>query len=202
MTTRGRGRPSSIEESAFSAKILSKALEVLDTEGLGGLTMRALATRVGISPMTIHYHFKDRDGLIKALANHVYSDVAAPETGDVRSRAVGLLTAYCAKVVRHPALALAIFSRPAVFPDHAKRITADLTGLLGALGAPPERALLWVHILVDYTHGAALAVAMRDEAGPPQSPSDYADEGYERGVAELLGALDQLVLPSQLGGSA
>lgn len=175
---------------------------MLDAQGLEGLTMRALATRVGINPMTIYYHFKDRDGLIKALANHVYSDVAAPETGDVRSRVVGLLTAYRAKVVRHPALSLAIFSRPAVFPDHAKRITADLTGLLGALGAPPKRALLWVHILVDYTHGAALAVAMRDEAGRPESPIDYLDEGYEKGVAELLGALDELVLPSQLRGSA
>ena len=164
--------------------------------------MRALATRVGISPMTIHYHFKDRDGLIKALANQVYSDVSAPAKGDVRSRVIGLLTAYRAKVVRHPALSLAIFSRPAVFPDHARRITADLTDLLGALGAAPDRAILWVHILVDYTHGAALAVAMRGEDGRPESLIDCLDEGYEKGVAELLGALDQWIMPSQPGGWA
>ena len=200
MTGRGRGRPSSTEEGAFSAKILSEALEVLDAEGLEGLTMRALAARIGINPMTIHYHFKDRNGLIRALANHVYSEVSPPAKGNARTRVAGLLTAYRAKVVRHPALTLAIFSRPAVFPEHAKRITADLTKLLGDLGASRERGLLWVHILVDYTHGAALAVAMRGEARRLQSSIDDVDESYERGVAELLDALDQLLLPSQSTG--
>lgn len=82
--------------------------------------MRALATRIGINPMTIHYHFKDRDGLIKALANHVYSDVSPPAKG-----------------------------------GEARRL---------------------------------------------QSSIDDVDESYERGLAELLDALDQLLLPSQSTG--
>lgn len=158
--------------------------------------MRALAARVGINPMTIYHHFRDRDGLIRALADKVYSDVSAPAEGDTRARVAGLLAAYRAKVVKHPALTLAIFSRPAIFPDHAKRITGELTNLLRALGASPRRSLLWVHILVDYTHGAALALAMRDDAKPPQSSIDDNDDGYETGIAELLDALDQLLLPS------
>lgn len=169
---------------------------MLDVAGFEGMSMRALAARVGINPMTIYHHFKDRDGLIKALADKVYADVSAPAKGDARARIAGLLEAYRAKVVRHPALTLAIFSRPAVFPDHAKRITLDLTNLLKDLGTSPERSLLWVHILVDYTHGAALAVAMRGEVTRPASPIGDGD-GYQMGLAELLASLDRTLLRSR-----
>lgn len=196
MTTRGPGRPSSVEESVSSTKILFEALNILDAEGLERLTMRALAARVGINPMSIYYRFKDRDGLIKALADKVYSDVSVPTEGDTRTRVAGLLAAYRAKVLKHPALTLAIFSRPAVFPDHAKRITVDLTNLLQEMGASPKRSLLWVHILVDYTHGAALAAAMHGEDKGSQSSIDEVDDAHEQGIAELLNALDRVLVPS------
>jgi AcrR family transcriptional regulator len=196
VTPRGRGRPS-IEERVSPTKILSEAVDILDDEGFDRLTMRALAARVGINPMTIYHHFKDRDGLIKALADTVYSDVSTPANGDARTRVAGLLAAYRAKVVQHPALSLAIFSRPTVFPDHAKRITVDLTNLLRDLGASPKRSLLWAHILVDYTQGAALAVAVRGEAKRLQASIEHVDDNYETGIAELLDALDQVLLPSR-----
>ncbi|WP_246705559.1 TetR/AcrR family transcriptional regulator [Rhizobium sp. P40RR-XXII] len=164
--------------------ILSGALGILKTDGLDGLTMRALATRVGINPMTIYHHFEDRDGLIKALAESVYEDVAAPETGDSLARARSLLTAYYAKVVLYPALTLAIFARPAVFPDHAKRITSELTGLLSG----HNHSSRWTHILIDYTHGAALAVASQDGNPGHQRSNEVMLDDFESGLAELLGA--------------
>lgn len=185
--TRGRGRPPGREEGISPAKILSEALTILDSEGLDALTMRALALRAGVNPMTIHYHFTDRDGLIKALAEQVYADVATPAEGSVRAQVEGLLMAYRMKVVAHPSLTLAIFNRPAVFPDHAKRITDSLGALLQGLGLPPGRALLWVHILVDYTHGAALATAMDAESGAmPPAANEEANATYARAVSELL----------------
>ena len=190
MTPRGRGRPSRGAEAVSPVAILSEALNILDGEGLERLTMRALATRLGINPMTIYYHFNDRDGLIKAMADKTYADVSVPAQGDARTRIIGLLNAYRAKVVRHPALTLAIFNRPAIFPDHAARITADLAGLLGELDLSPARVTLWVHILVDYTHGAALAVAMNGEHYSGEgSSAEELDESYRQGVCELLHSL-------------
>lgn len=186
--TRRRGRPPGRDEGISPARILSEALALLDREGLDALTMRGLAQRVGVNPMTIHYHFKDRDGLIMALADAVYADVAAPAEGDARARIEGLLMAYRMKVVAHPSLTLAIFNRPAVFPDHARRITASLGALLQGLGLSPARSLLWVHILVDYTHGAALATAMDAEGGgmPPAAADGEANASYAQAVSELL----------------
>lgn len=187
MTARGRGRPPAGGNTVLPERILSEALNILTADGLEGLSMRALATRVGINPMTIYHHFEDRDGLIKSLAEWVYADVTAPETGEAEARLRGLLTAYYAKVVLYPALTLAIFARPAIFPDHARRITWELTSLMGECGHAPQRALRWTHILVDYTHGAALAVATRDgRAGRP--PEDAMLDDFASGLDELLAA--------------
>lgn len=184
MTSRARGRPPADGKTVSPQTILAQALSILDAGGLPALTMRALATRVGINPMTIYYHFKDRDGLIKALAEQIYADISAPETGDAHKRMHGLLNAYYGKVVLHPALTLAIFAKPEIFPNHAKRITNEMAHLLGDLGLDAQRSRRWTHILVDYTHGAALAVAAR------QRPTDgtMLDE-FDSAIGELLQAL-------------
>ena len=184
MTARGRGRPPANGQPVSPEHILSQALGMLQAEGFESLTMRALATRVGINPMTIYHHFKDRDGLIKALAERAYADVAAPETGEALVRVHSLLKAYYAKVVLYPALTLAIFARPAIFPDHAMRITNELTGLLGER----NNAARWTHILVDYTHGAALAVASQHAIGRRQHSKQAALNDYELGLGQLLEA--------------
>jgi AcrR family transcriptional regulator len=190
MTKRSRGRPRADEKSVSPANILSEALALLSTEGFEKFTMRAVAMRANVNPMTIYHHFQDRDGLIKAMAECVYADVAASSQGTVRSRIEGLLGAYRTKVMCHPGLTLAIFNRPAVFPDHARRITDNLTDLLKELGLSRSRALLWVHILVDYTHGAALAVAMDEKGDGSQLAATDPEHGnYERAISELLDRL-------------
>jgi AcrR family transcriptional regulator len=170
--------------------MLSAALEILDGEGADALTMRALAKRSGVNPMTIYHHFGDRDGLIKALSERAYAGVAAPQEGSVRTRLEELLQSYQSQVVQHPGLTLAIFSRPSVFPEQAERITDDLRTLLGELGLPPSRSQLWVSILVDFTHGAALATAMRSEHEGGRTTS-VGDEEYSSTLAELLDSLDR-----------
>lgn len=174
--------------------MLSAALEILDRKGADALTMRGLAARLGVNPMTIHYHFGDRDGLIRALAERAYARVVAPKDGDVRERLEGLLTAYRSEVLRRPGLTLAIFSRPAVFPDQARRITEDLEVLLRDLGLPQSRSRLWVAILVDFIHGAALAEAMSERpAAMAHLTADARQDDQDRGLAELLDGLARSV---------
>jgi hypothetical protein len=63
---------------------------------------------------------------------------------------------------------------------------------LGNLGLSPSQALVWVHILVDYTHGAALAVAMNGTSGSALQADIDPDYGnYERAVSELLDRLNE-----------
>ena len=92
--------------------------------------------------------------------------------------------------MQHPGLTLAIFRRPSVFPDQARRITDNLSALLGELGLPPARLHLWVSILVDFTHGAALATAMsRRPETEDRQKKDIRDQEYTLALTELLDAL-------------
>lgn len=179
---RPRGRPPRAEAPVSREEMLGAGLDLLDREGADAFTMRALAERLGINPMTIHHHFGGRDGLIGAMAEAAYAQVAAPEDGTPIDRIGGLLKAYHAQVLRHPGLTMLIFSRPSVFPQQAERITNEISALLAEAGLPDHRTRLWRDILVDFTHGAALATAMNGRRGGSE-PLD--DQEFTMALKEL-----------------
>lgn len=148
--------------------------------------MRALAERLGVNPMTIHHHFGGRDGLIGAMSEAVYAQVVAPADGTPIDRIAGLLKAYHGQVLRHPGLTMLIFSRPSVFPQQAERITNEISALLAEVGLPDHRTRLWRDILVDFTHGAALATAMNSRSGGSEP---LEDEGFTMALKVLSTSL-------------
>ena len=59
------------------AALLRAAGEILETEGLGALTLREMARRTGVSHNAPYRHFPDRDSLLAALAAQGYAAFAA-----------------------------------------------------------------------------------------------------------------------------
>jgi AcrR family transcriptional regulator len=55
--------------STTAEKIAFAARELLDQEGVEGVTMRRVATAVGITPMALYRHYPNRNGLLNALAD-------------------------------------------------------------------------------------------------------------------------------------
>jgi AcrR family transcriptional regulator len=186
--TRARGRPAAGQAMPTRENMMAVALHHLQSGGIEGFTMRALAERLQVTAMTIHHHFGGRDGLIRALADQVYAAVAAPETAKGLDGIEALLRSYYATVVRYPELTLLIFGGPEVFPQQAQRITDDIAGLLAEAGLKDGKAALWLGILVDFTHGAALATAMAAREAAVGASSDA--EGYfAEALAEVLRSL-------------
>lgn len=181
--TRPRGRPHREKAPASREQILTTALDLLDAGGAETFTMRALADRLQVNPMTIYHHFGDRDGLIEALSEHVYAEVSVPAFGTFHDRIRSLLQTYHDRVLSHPGLTLLIFRQPAVFPRQAQRITGDIDRLLVEAGLSAARSRLWLNILVDFTHGAAIATAMGDRSNLAAS---NAQDDYQNTLTELL----------------
>ncbi|MFI5839755.1 TetR/AcrR family transcriptional regulator [Catenuloplanes sp. NPDC051500] len=73
-------------------KLVVSALAIADSEGLAAITVRRLATEHGVTPMALYRHFRDKDELINALADHLLESVTLPpvtdEPWDVQLRAV------------------------------------------------------------------------------------------------------------------
>lgn len=155
--TRPRGRPVH-RKGVTRDDILATALTLLDEGGGDGLTLRALATRLGVTPMSLYHHVGDHAGLLRALSDRVYAQAleGVGEPAAPREEIQSLLTRYYRAVGRHPQLTLAIFATPEAFAGVTRQITDRLATLLAGVTAEP---LLWRDILVDHTHGSGLALA-------------------------------------------
>jgi AcrR family transcriptional regulator len=186
--TRPRGRPA--QGSGVSGDtILAAALALLDECGGQGVTMRALARRLGVTPMSLYRHVGTHEELLRALSDRVYAEVLTPPdmasnpTSDPLRAISALLTRYHIAIGKHPQLTLAIFSAPQAFAGVTREITDRLTALLAALTDQP---VLWRDILIDHAHGSGLAlVAARGE--PRQAKAMTAH--YQQAVACLLQGL-------------
>jgi AcrR family transcriptional regulator len=64
-------------ETSTAKRIVAAAGRLLRQEGAEGVTMRRVATAVGITPMAVYRHFADRDDLLNALADKGFEELAA-----------------------------------------------------------------------------------------------------------------------------
>jgi AcrR family transcriptional regulator len=60
-----------------SERIAVAARRLLDKEGAEAVTMRRVAAAVGITAMAVYRHYPDRKGLLNALADSGFEDLAA-----------------------------------------------------------------------------------------------------------------------------
>jgi TetR/AcrR family transcriptional regulator, tetracycline repressor protein len=59
------------------ATVAEHALKLADTEGLETVTIRRLAQELGVTPMALYWHFKNKDELLLGIADHVLAGVKA-----------------------------------------------------------------------------------------------------------------------------
>ncbi len=79
----------------------------MDAQGLGAVTMPALAAHLGVGTMSLYRHVDDKNDLVNAVAERVLGDVRVPDgkVDDWEGRVVGYLRALRAAALAHPALA-------------------------------------------------------------------------------------------------
>ncbi|WP_240973756.1 TetR/AcrR family transcriptional regulator [Nonomuraea composti] len=63
--------------------IAERALEIGDTEGIDAVTIRRLATDLGVTPMALYWHFKNKEQLLIGMADHLIGGFA-PKPADDR----------------------------------------------------------------------------------------------------------------------
>lgn len=85
------------------ARIVATALEMIVADGESAVSMRPLASRLGVTPMALYRYFPDRDALLLALVEKVSEEIVIPEPGhDPRDTAVGLALRLHDFLVAHP----------------------------------------------------------------------------------------------------
>ncbi len=183
--SRPRGRPAH-GKGVTQEVILSTALAMLDEDGGNGLSLRALAARLDVTPMSLYHHVGDHAGLLRALSDQVYAQALedAGEATDHLAEIKGLLMRYYQAVARHPQLTLAIFATPESLEGVTRQITDRLTSLMKETNA--AEPILWRDILIDHVHGSGMAAA---SAKGDKSKTQRLQEQYELALDCLLNQL-------------
>ena len=130
-----------------------RALAIADKSGLDALTIRKLATELGVTPMALYWHFRGKDELLEGLAERLWDELdltvdrSAPWTEQIRVLFESLL-----KVLRaHPA-APEVLAHARKQSDSGLKATELALDVLRTAGFSPEdasfaaRSALWTGI--------------------------------------------------------
>ncbi|NQX89970.1 MAG: TetR/AcrR family transcriptional regulator [Halioglobus sp.] len=104
------------------AELLDTAISQLQTTGIDGLSLRAIARRLGVSQTAPYRHFADKNALLAALATRGYRDLllalrsASPDTEDCpRAQLMAFAHTYVDYAATNPRLFKLMFG-PALQP--------------------------------------------------------------------------------------
>jgi DNA-binding transcriptional regulator YhcF (GntR family) len=148
--------------------IVRAAIAIADAEGMPAVSMRRVATDLGVATMSLYRHVSSKDDLLLYMADAVAADEPLPARPPARWRECLELLArlFWAVCRRHPWLAEVIsVTRPRAAPNLMLYSEWSLTALRG-LGLGPGD-MMYIHLNL-FGHVRGLALALQTEAGERQ----------------------------------
>lgn len=139
--------------------VVTAAVQLADEVGLDGLTMRELARRVGLKPMSLYHHIDDKDDLLDGMVDAVFAEIELPpDTTDWRAALRRKAVTARASLTRHPWAIGVMESRTSPGPANLQHHDSVL-GILHQAGFSIMAATQANAILDSYTYGFALQEA-------------------------------------------
>ncbi|WP_067814601.1 TetR/AcrR family transcriptional regulator C-terminal domain-containing protein [Actinomadura kijaniata] len=157
-------------------QIVGAALELLDAEGLTGLSMRRLGTRLNAGATSVYWHVANKDELLELVLDHVMGEVDVPDPAAEgwRAAAAAYARSLRAMIHRHPWTVTLFGARPMLGPN-ATRVMDDVLGALGHAGFTGFDLEYAVSAIVDYVIGAAGGESSWAAGQPEASPAEVTD---------------------------
>ncbi|MEV8098114.1 TetR/AcrR family transcriptional regulator C-terminal domain-containing protein [Kitasatospora sp. NPDC085879] len=151
--------------------IAAAALDVVDTAGPDGLTMRALADRLGVKAASLYNHVAGKDELLDDIAELVNAeiDLTPLDDPDWRRGLARYAHGYRAVFLRHPNT-IALLARRRVEADRQLLTYDALLAALTRAGLDPADAAEAAAALDYLVLGSALETFT---AGFTRSPAEY-----------------------------
>ncbi|MGI5170831.1 TetR/AcrR family transcriptional regulator [Spirillospora sp. CA-253888] len=157
-------------------RIVAEAVALLDEEGIGRLTMRRLAERLGTGSTTLYWHVQTKDDVLDLALDTVFGEARLPEaaSGDWRADVTALVGEWRAAMLRHPWSAT-LLGRPLMGPNVLER-TEYLHGALVRAGLTGTELTAAAYGVANYVIGSTMMQAAwhgRDEAADRRAADDH-----------------------------
>ena len=138
--------------------VVAAALGIVDRDGVGGLTMRALGRELGVDPMAAYYHVPNKEAILDGVVEAVWAQLELPEPSDDswQSQLAEVARSIRTTLSRHPNALPIMATRPNLSTPGFKVVDHTLGILLDA-GLPAKEALEFVNAAAEFLLGHALA---------------------------------------------
>ncbi len=165
---RGRGRPSSPVLTADG--ITTEAVALLEERGQDGLTMAALARRLGVAPSALYNHVATKQDVLRAVQDDVNRGIDCSGFGRLPwdEALAGWARSYRDAYERHPALVPVMAVTPVRSAPHTVEMYERVSSGLLAAGWPAHLVTNVVVAVESFVLGSALDT---------QAPADIFDPG-------------------------
>jgi AcrR family transcriptional regulator len=183
--------------------IVDAALDIIDTDGVAGLSMRRLAAALGVRGPSIYHHFRRKDEILEAIVERINSAIDLERAGPGWEQA---LASYAYQLrdllIEHPQVVEFLALRP-VTSDSGLRIYEHMISTLTADGWTISFSRDVTIAVENLVYGAALMANAPDidlsaeqRARFPtlaryadQPPHERPDDGFETGFRALIEGL-------------
>jgi AcrR family transcriptional regulator len=137
-------------------RIVQTAIQVADAEGLPALSMRRVATELGVGTMSLYTYVPGKAELLDVMLDTVLGEVAGPdgEAGGWRQRLEAYARAQWAHYHRHPWVLQVSGARALLGPNETAVFESALDAVAG-IGLDGREMIQVVALVGEYVRGAA-----------------------------------------------
>ncbi|MFG1790160.1 TetR/AcrR family transcriptional regulator C-terminal domain-containing protein [Nocardia sp. NPDC049149] len=183
--------------------VVDAAIAIADAAGIGALTMRAVATELGLTPMATYTYVPGKAELLDLMVDKVYGQMDRADLTDLpwRDRVAAIAAANRALLTRHPWLAYLPTTRPPLGPGLTAKYDHELRAFdgLGLDDVTIDAALTFV---LGFVTSVARIAIDTERAASDSAMSDH--QWWER-AAPLLAQLfdaERFPLAARVGQAA
>lgn len=144
-------------------RIVAAAVEILDVEGLSGLTMRRLAEHLSVGAPTLYWHVRNKDDVIELAVDQVFGEVAVTDRAGQhwRDTVSDLGLAWRSALVTHPWMPIAAIHRLNLGPNFLRQLEL-LQATLRRAGFTGSRLLPATWLIYNHVIGSAASQTALD----------------------------------------
>jgi len=136
--------------------VVDQALAIADADGLDALTIRRLATRLGVTPMAFYWHFRSKEALLGGLAERIWGEIDADvdPAADWPQQLCVLMESLVRVLRAHRSASQILAGGEKLNSDAALRVTETTLEVLHRAGFDPvqaseiARSALWTGIML------------------------------------------------------
>ncbi|MFD6100492.1 TetR/AcrR family transcriptional regulator [Nocardiopsis flavescens] len=176
MAERGRPRRPRLDRD----RVVAAATALADEQGAAGVTMRAVAKRLGVEAMSLYNHVANREALLDGMVDAVFREIDLPApAADWRPAVRDHARSVRAALRRHPWAVGLLDSRGDPGPATLRRHDT-LLGVLRSRGFSVPLAVRALSVVDGYVYGFVLqelSLPFPDDAGMREVAGDILDSG-------------------------